>query len=606
MEIPRDSESIRKMINRRIFLLFISPVFLFSSQLETLNLANELEIYKKTEFKALLHYNQKLNIEDKKFINSDDFSLKNELNATIHGFYEPQKNYKNINNHPQCKFPARLLFITHELNISKDEFAKVSCKDLDEYKAKAPADTISLIYASENVKNPASMMGHTFLKYSGQNYHNKKVEHAISFYTMIDTINLITLAYQNIFSGMQGLFALQPYQKIIAQYIDKENRNVWEYKLKLSEYRRKLIYYHVWELRDKEIKYFFTSYNCSTVIYYTLSLANPEIYEEKRLWITPLDTVKFLYKYDLIQKSELIPSSEWLVKMLQENVDSKDVTIIKNIIKKEKYEEIDFLAYYPSKLLGAYATLEYKNGEIDEERYTKIQSKILKDKNSIDISKYKSPNKIPPERQFGVGYFKINSEDYIKLSFLPASHLINDYNREYFGESELKIGYLSVLANNKKIELDEFTLYGMKLYLPYDSLTNDLSYQFEIALKKEYSKEMKYTDTFKIDGGVGVDFNIAKDINIFVLLNGGVAYNKYDKTHMFFNPQIGGMIYEVFNMKSLLYYQPLFVGSSKVYDKYVLNHNIFFDNKYNFYFDVVQVIDEQKFINCEFGLNVLF
>lgn len=594
------------MINRRIFLLFILPIFGFSSELETIKLANKLELYKKTEFKALLHYNQSLNIQDRNFIISNDFSLKNELVATIHGFYEPKDNYKDTNQHPQCKYPARLLFITHELNISKEEFPNVPCEELNKYEQKAPAETISLIYASENVKNPSSMMGHTFLKYSGQNYKNEKVEHAISFYTMIETVNLITLAYQNIFSGMSGLFALQPYKEIVVQYTDKENRNVWVHKLKLSEYRKKLIYYHIWELKDKEMKYFFSSYNCSTVIYYTLSLANPAIYDDKKLWVTPLDTVKFLYKYDLIEKSELQPSNEWLVKMLEENVDSKDVKIIKNIVDKNQYDDTGILNYYPNKLLDAYATLKYKNSKIDKENYNNIQSKIVKDEKNIDISKYKSPNNIPPERQAGVGYAKINNENFMKLSFLPASHLINDDNREYFGESELKIGYLSVLANDKKIELDEFTLYGMKLYLPYDSLTNDLSYQFEIALKKEYSKEMKYTDTLKIDGGIGIDFNIANDINIFALFNAGVGANKYDKTHIFFNPQIGGMIYEIFNMKSLIYYQPLLINSSKAHDKYVFNHNLFFSKNYNFYLNLTRIIDEEKFTNYEFGLNFLF
>lgn len=594
------------MINGRIFLLFILPIFGFCSELETIKLANKLEIHKKTEFKALLHYNQNLNIRDKNFINSDNFSLKNELDATIHGFYEPKENYQDINDHPQCKFPARLLFVTHELNITKEEFSKVSCEELIKYEDKAPADTISLIYASENVKNPASMMGHTFLKYSGQNYKNEKVEHAISFYTMIETFNLITLAYQNVFSGMKGLFALQPYKSVVEQYTDKENRNVWEYKLKLSEYRKKLIYYHIWELKDKEMKYFFSSYNCSTVIYYTLSLANPAIYDDKKLWITPLDTVKFLYKYDLIEKSELQPSNEWLVKMLEENVDSKDIDTIKNIVHSSDYEEISSLNYYSHRLLNAYATLEHKNKKLDIESYKNIQSKIPNDDKGIDISKYKSPNKIPPERQAGVGYAKVNNDDFMKLSFLPASHLINDNNREYFGESELKIGYLSVLVNDKKIELDEFTLYGMKLYLPYDSLSNDLSYQFEIAIKKEYSKEMKYIETLKIDGGVGIDFNIAKDINVFALFNGGIGANKYDKTHIFLNPQIGGMIYEIFNMKSLLYYQPLFINSSKAHDKYVFNHNIFFSKEYNFYFNLTRIMDEKKFTNYEFGLNVLF
>lgn len=592
---------------KKFFLLVIFlPVFAFSSEPEILKLANELKIYDKTEWKALLHYNQNLNIKDKNFVNSDNFSLKKELESTIKSFYELKEKYENINEHPQCKFPARLLFITNELNISKDEFSKVDCEELKEYELKAPADSIFLVYASENVKIPSSMMGHTFLKYSGKNYQNNKVEHAVSFYTVIESFNLLKLVYQNAYSGMKGMFALQPYKNALSQYIDKENRNVWEYELKLSEYRKKLLYYHVWELKDKDMKYYFSSYNCSTVLYYILSLANPAIYDDKKFWVTPLDTVKFLYKYDLIEHSKLTPSNEWLVKMLRENAASKDIDTINSIVQSAEYEDVDTLDYYSYRLLDAYATLKHKNKELDMDSYKNIQSKIPYDDKSIDISKYKSPNNIPHERQFGVGYATVDDEHFAKISFLGASHLLNDNNREYFGESELKIGYLSLLANAKKIELDEFTLYGMKLYIPYDTLTKDLSYQFEIALKKEFSKEMDYIDTFKIDGGVGLDFNLANDINMFVLLNGGFGYNKDDQAHLFFNPQIGGMIYEILNMKSLFYYQPLFIGKDKIYDKYSFGHNIFVSKNYKFFFNFEVFDNKKNYVNYEFGISKLF
>jgi hypothetical protein len=146
----------------------------------------------------------------------------------------------------------------------------------------------------------------------------------------------------------------------------------------------------------------------------------------------------------------------------------------------------------------------------------------------------------------------------------------------------------------------------MKSYIPYDTLTNDLSYQFELTIKKEYSKDMDYINTVKIDGGVGIDFLLWNDINIFAMFNAGVGYNKDDNAHIFFNPQIGGMIYEIFNMKSLFYYQPLFINNDKVYDKYVLKHNIFFLKDYKFYFNLEKVHGEAEFTNYEFGIGKLF
>ena len=273
---------------KRFLLLFILPILLYSQERDTVKIASKVKLYEKNEWKALLHYDNGFKVTDKKFLLSKNPSLKNELIATIKAFYDLPNNYQNINEHTQCKFPARFLFITHELNISKNEFPKINCQDFQIYKQKAPADNVSLIYASKNVKNPSSMMGHVFLKFSGKNDKNLKVNHAITFYTVIESTNPLSLIYQNTISGMKGLFALQPYSVI------KENRNIWEYQLSLSEYRRKLIYYHVWELKGIDMKYYFTSYNCSTVIYNMLSLANPAVYNDKKIWITPLDSVKYL------------------------------------------------------------------------------------------------------------------------------------------------------------------------------------------------------------------------------------------------------------------------------------------------------------------------
>ncbi len=542
---------------RRFFFLITLPILLYSSQENIIILAKNNKLYEKNEWKALLHYDNSFKINDTKFFLSKKHTLKNELIATLKAFYDLPTHYKNINEHAQCRFPARFLFITHELNVSKNEFPKVNCQNFQIYIQKAPADEISLVYASENVKNPSSMMGHTFLKFSGKNYKNKEVNHAITFYTVIESMNPLSLIYQNTISGMKGLFALQPYKKIKENYTIKENRNLWEYQLSISNYSRELIYYHAWELKGIKMKYYFTRYNCSTVIYNMLSLANPKIYDDKKIWITPLDSVKYLYKYDLIKKAELYPSQTWLVKMLEDTDNEVNST----------------------------ASLENK---------------------IIDISKYKSPNNIPSERQVDVGYTKVDNENYLKLSFLPASHLLNDYNREYFGESELKIGYLSVLVNDKNIELEEFTLYGMKSYMPYSSLTHDLSYQFELAIKKEYTKDANYSDTLKIDGGVGIDFLFFNDINIFAMINGGIGYNKDDKAHILFNPQIGMMIYEIFNMKSLLYYQPYFVNTEHIYNKYVIEHNIFIHKNYTLYFNLEKIDKQKYFLNYEFGIKYLF
>lgn len=54
-----------------------------------------------------------------------------------------------------------------------------------------------------------------------------------------------------------------------------------------------------------------------------------------------------------------------------------------------------------------------------------------------------------------------------------------------------------------------------------------------VSCKKKYSEDMNYIDTVKIDAGVGIDFLLFNDINIFTMLNLGIGYNRYDSAHIF-------------------------------------------------------------------------
>lgn len=477
------------------------------------------------------------------------------MNNTINGFFDDIKNYKNQNEHFQCKFPARFLFIKNELNLQDDIFPKVNCRDFEIYKIMAPADKIFIVYASENVKNPSSMMGHTFLKFEGKNYKGDIKHHSLSFYTSIETANLFKLLYENTVSGMKGFFVLRPYKETITHYIKNEKRNVWEFELKLNEYQRKLLAYQMWELKDIDLKYYFTKYNCSTILFFSLSLINEDIYEDDKIWFTPLDITKYLYKYDLKNSSKLIPTENWLNRMLEEN---------------------------------------FKDKEIDLEN------------SSFDISNYKAPNKIPDERQISFSYKNIDKSDFAKISFLPASHLISGDNREYFGESELKIGYLSLLANKEKLKIDEFTLYGMKSYLPYQKKAKDLSFEFEMSIKRDYDSKMDYSSNTKIIGGVGYDFKLSYDMDFYFLLNGGINYNKEDNLKVVINPKIGFIIYEIFNMKTVFDYEKLYFEKNRIYDRYSLKQNIFISKNKNIYFNFDKFKSYKDKTNVEVGFAMNF
>ncbi len=84
-----------------------------------------------------------------------------EAQATIDLFH---RNTQNI-----CNYPARLRLLKRYI----PEFASITpaehCAEYRKFVESVPADSIKLIYASENVTSASSMMGHIMLRLDGTN-----------------------------------------------------------------------------------------------------------------------------------------------------------------------------------------------------------------------------------------------------------------------------------------------------------------------------------------------------------------------------------------------------------------------------------------------------
>ncbi|MBK6548084.1 MAG: DUF4105 domain-containing protein [Arcobacter sp.] len=365
-----------KNIFKNIFILIIilkSSLFAENFEIEI----EEKKLYNSHIWKSLLHINDdKPSINSKDFLLSfNNFSLKNELISNI-------EKIKTDKNYP-CKFPARYFWITKEFPSLKND--KNKCKEFDEYLEKTNLSSLDLIFVSENIKNPSSMMGHVFFKINGI-YQGKSRENAISFFTILNHLNIPLLAYESMIKGMQGYFILSPYQKQIYTYVNEEERNVWEYKLNLTQEQQNLIYYHFWELKDIDIIYFFTNFNCATIIDNMLAITSENYYKENPVfWTTPKNVINKANRFGLINNTKMIPSVEWSLYMINDNldtdkiqslkgmVDNQDILKIEEVLNNQNITEleIDFIENYTK-----YSYL--KNDSISYDMYEKFHHFILK------------------------------------------------------------------------------------------------------------------------------------------------------------------------------------------------------------------------------------
>lgn len=202
-------------------------------------------------------------VRDRNFLLSlPDFTPEAEMTRTIAFLYGGSP--ANV-----CRFPARYQFLRNRLHAPA--LPLQDCAEVSEFREKAPAERISLVFANENLAQPASMMGHGFLKIAGRDRSGNEVSHAISFYT--ETANIPKLLYESTVTGKPGYFTLSPYREAVEQYVNNEQRSVWEYPLQLAEPEKELLLLHLLELRQAQFTYCFQDYNCATLVYFELATA---------------------------------------------------------------------------------------------------------------------------------------------------------------------------------------------------------------------------------------------------------------------------------------------------------------------------------------------
>ena len=98
-------------------------------------------------------------------------------------------------------------------------------------------------------------------------------------------------------------------------YTDIELRDLWEYKLNLSQFDVNLITNHIWELLGVKFDYYFIDENCAFHIAKLLELVlDEQLIADDSLWVMPSSVIKKLTKHDyhqsLVNDIKYIPSNE--------------------------------------------------------------------------------------------------------------------------------------------------------------------------------------------------------------------------------------------------------------------------------------------------------
>lgn len=500
-------------------------------------------------WQSLLHIEQnEPAITDHKFLlSAESFSKRQELQQTL----------LLLQQDPQqvCNFPARALWLSQQQLLPTPNFQR--CPELTEFLQNVPLDSLHLVFSAENLSQPSSMMGHILLKTQGASKTGQQHEYGITFFTEINAINLPKTIYDTMIAGSPGFFALGPYSDNLKQYLVREKRNVWEYQLALSDFDKRLIQLHFWELKNKNIDYFFTGYNCATLTNMVLSLAEPSLLKQDNRWYTPLDVVKAVHNTNMVASTKVISSADWRIRMLTEHLGQTSSTpALKKQLSALNTEHLE-TQLLQLELITAVNEYELTQGDITPTEYDIVQQKISQRLSQlpsykIDISNYKRPTQTPHDSKFTFGVQRHGDSNRATLSFIPASHQLTDDNRQYFAESELKLGQITLSYDNQEqLQLDSFNLYNMLTLTPYHSVTGGISGGFNIRYQRQLTSLNQSKHVTEFGGQLGLTQQISDHLYLYGLSQLQLST---DIKHVFLvkGLKVGALFYGSDKMKTLI------------------------------------------------------
>jgi hypothetical protein len=183
---------------------------------ELINKGLHAKLASEREWHLLLHYRQNLfgghtsEQDDPGFFMSPDGKTdpQAELNATLKQFFS--EDLVGRSKQPaQCAFIARYHWLRERLQFDDSRLPKMACERFDRWFNEFEAQSITLIFPSAFLNNPASMFGHTFLRIDqkGQTEQTRILAYTINYAAYVPPDAGIAYPILGIFGGYSGYFS---------------------------------------------------------------------------------------------------------------------------------------------------------------------------------------------------------------------------------------------------------------------------------------------------------------------------------------------------------------------------------------------------------------
>ncbi|SDU81528.1 Lnb N-terminal periplasmic domain-containing protein [Pseudomonas mucidolens] len=461
-----------------------------------------------------------------------------ELQATVQALYAPASLGEK---HAQCVYPARTRWLKDQLQLT--DLPAADCKEFKQwFKDVAPHSAV-MIFPAAYLNSPSSMFGHTLLRIDQadvQRNNTALLSYAINFGAYIEgSDNSLLYAWKGLMGGYPGLFALVPYQEKLSEYRSLENRDLWEYRLNLTQVETERMVEHVWELKQIQFDYFFFDENCSYRLLELLQVARPglRLTEQFPLTAIPTDTVKAVKDAGLVEKIDYRPSRErellerakpldsdeqqWVLKISDDQKQLQDPTF--KTLAKDRQALIIDAAYR----LGRYRA----NGlERDPER-SQRSFELLRAINqnpapNLQIERPGLPENGHQSRTWQAGIGTRGDKAFGEYGLRMAYHDLNDNAEGFPLGAQIEILQMKLRQyEGNNWQLQQLDLATIRSLTPRNELLQPLSWQVTGGLERVPGKHDDETLVSHVNGGAGGTWQLRDDMLGFALGTVRVEHN---------------------------------------------------------------------------------
>lgn len=519
--------------------------------------AERLNLSADPQWRAFMHFHDRFGAREST-IDSDVFflsengktDLKAELDATLRAFFTPVQNVKKTDgkpaayNHPQCLFPARYGWLNERLGFDPKRLPPVDCADYQTFKKAVDVKNAAVIFTDAYMGNPASFFGHTLLRLDSAG-DTPLLSHALNYGAITGSDNGPAFIVKGVFGGYSGIFSVYPYYDTVNLYNNMENRDIWEYRLNLSQKQLDTLVAHIWELGHNSAYYYFFSENCSYMLLETLNAALPDSDLTEPFYrplfsnyTIPVDTVRSVLKQkNILKEAVWRPSRQTRLRNAYARLSDGERKQLAKLLKSPRDVDgvvaSDLTQTQKANVLStAYDYLQYSfvKGDVGLDEMRRDAIRLLTPLSSFtqkaDIPAPTVPEKRPDEGHLsgmaGIYAGRRGGDGFVDLTVRPAYHTLLDETAGFipFGEITYLGGTLRLYTDENDLKLQKFAFVDITSLARRDALFKPFSFKMNIGAENFRSPDKTKDGTvFYAQFGGGWTFGVSDRAVVFAMTN---------------------------------------------------------------------------------------